>query len=381
MKNDVNFIKKKKLLMGINSGELNKNLLFYINEARSSPKDFSRHLMINDDVDEKISNLSLFFKYSSNEVFPLNVDQNLEKCSHELLYHIISIDNEKSSFKFNQKEKEKNCLKERLKRLNLIPTYHIDLLIIGIDSPIEVLSNILLNKTYRKKILSPEMKYIGIASGYLPSERICYVIDIVHSFKIYDRFLYNRIKYSHNKSPIKYNYIRYRNEDSDEYNKDNYEEEDYFNDNNNLYNFNKYTNNNRDVIYDNYNPKYSPPKAVHSNRKNFNLVQISPSKSNIYENDNYNKYKYYTIENKNKEIGDLRISNQKCLSPFNEDKRFYKTFYSPPKQFKIPVSISFEKKYAKNEEGKIFPIYSKQTKYDDGSILIQPYMDEYDSYL
>ena len=87
--------------MGINSGELNKNLLYYINEARRSPKDFSRHLMINDDVDEKISKLSLFFKYSSNEVHPLIVDPNLEKCSQELLYYITSIDNEKNSFKFN----------------------------------------------------------------------------------------------------------------------------------------------------------------------------------------------------------------------------------------------------------------------------------------
>ena len=83
---DENFIKKKKLLMQINSGELNKRLLYYINEARIAPKDFSRHLMISDDVDEKIYNLSLFFKYSSIEVSPLVLEPHLEQCSQELLY-------------------------------------------------------------------------------------------------------------------------------------------------------------------------------------------------------------------------------------------------------------------------------------------------------
>ena len=55
---DDEFSKKKKILMQINSGELNKSILYYINEARSSPKDFSRHLMVDDDVDEKITKLS-----------------------------------------------------------------------------------------------------------------------------------------------------------------------------------------------------------------------------------------------------------------------------------------------------------------------------------
>ena len=116
MENDENeiFIKKKKLLMRVNSGELNRKLLYYINEARTAPKDFSRHLMVDDDVDEKISKLSLFFKYSSNEVCPLIPDKNLEKSSQELLYHIISIDDGSPSFNFTREEKERNCLKERL---------------------------------------------------------------------------------------------------------------------------------------------------------------------------------------------------------------------------------------------------------------------------
>ena len=70
--NNDEFIKKKKLLMQINSGELNKSILYYINEARTSPKDFSRHLMIDDDVDEQISKLSLFFYIHLSQFIPWN---------------------------------------------------------------------------------------------------------------------------------------------------------------------------------------------------------------------------------------------------------------------------------------------------------------------
>ena len=75
----------------------------------------------------------------------------------------------------------------------------------------------------------------------------------------------------------------------------------------------------------------------------------------------------------------MRISKQESLFPSNsvyfreEDISYY------PKEYKIPVSVSLEKKYARNQDGKLFPILSKETKYDDGSILIQPYVDYDDS--
>ena len=376
--NDDNFIRKKTLLMKINSGELNKKLLYYINEARTSPKDFSRHLMINDDVDEKISKLSLFFKYSSEEVPPLILDSNLGKASQELLYHIISIDDGSSPLKFNREEKERNCLIERLKRLNLKPGYHIDLLIIGVDNSIEALSDLLVIKSHRKKILSPEMKYIGIASGLLPSERLCFVIDIVSSFQIYDNCVYPRIKYSncnYNKRPsnLKYGYKKYQNFDEDAKFVNNDEEEEFYKSKTNTYI------NNNELIYNNYNPKYNTEMKKISNKRIFNSI-CCPSHL-FKENDSYedNQTKNNLKNKKNEKIIDLRISQQKCLRPSNGSNGIYmkkQILYQPPKKFKIPVSISIEKKYAKNKVGEFFPIYSKETKYDDGSILIQPYIDE-----
>ena len=378
--NEDNFIKKKKLLMKLNSGHINKKLLYYINEARSCPKDFSRHLMVNDDVDEMISNLSLFFKYSSVQVPPLMVNPNLEKSSQDLLYHIISIDDGSSTFKFNKEEKERNCLKERLKRLNLIPTYHIDLLIIGVDDSIEALSDILINKSHRKKILSPQMKYIGIASGLLPSEKLCIVIDIVSSFKIYDTFLYQKINYSnYNNRPNKYSYIICTGDDDDDdiesfYNNDNDEEELYkskITNSNNNYNFNESS-------YNDYIPIYNSDYKKYNKKRIFNSVGQTPFPNTInedYANED-NRFKNFKKDKKKDEI-DLRISKQKCYSPSNGPIFRKVIYYERPKEFKIPVSVSIEKKYAKDRVGKIYPIYSRETKYDDGSILIQPYFDEY----
>ena len=381
-----NFIKRKKLLLQINSGELNKSLLYYINEARSSPKDFSRHLMISDDVDEKISNLSLFFKYSSIEVPPLIIEPNLEKCSQELLYHIISIDNGSSGLKFNKEEKEKNCLKERLKQFNLMPTYHLDLLIIGVNNSIEALSDILINKNHRKKLLSPEMKYIGIASGLLPSEKLCFVIDIVHSYQIYNNFLYTRKNCNFNNYitnfPIRNNHI-YNNYDvyndneelNNNYYNDNdndiYEEELYKNKINNLNRYSK--NNNEEILYFNFNPFNDSDNKMVNKKRLYNSVGATPTNNHR----NTNKYNNYIKNKKKEEIIDLRISNQKCIGPSNIINLKKDSFYKYPKNYKLPVSVSVEKKYAKNQNGKFFPIYSRESKYDDGSILIQPFIDEY----
>jgi len=366
-----NFIKKKRLIMRVNSGELNRKLLYYINEARTAPKDFSRHLMVDDDVDEKISKLSLFFKYSSNEVGPLIPDKNFQKSSQELLYHIISIDDGSPSFNFTREEKERNCLRERLKRLNLIPTYYVDLLIVGVEDPIEALSNILLNRAHRNKILSPEMQYIGISSGFLPSERLCFVIDIVHSFQIRSNYIYPKaFGYRPNKYNYKCSQMRYNDY------KDNYNEEYYRNNfmktQNNYYD---YDDSNNDRTFYGFKPNYNrSEKRIINQRKYFNSTGVSPpmnGNNNDLENGRYKD----NSRNINKGI-DLRISKQTSISPLNGIEYKNEIYSYRPKAYKIPLCVSIEKNFAKNKKGQVFPIYSKQSKYDDGSILIQPYDDD-----
>ena len=375
---DDEFIKKKKLLLQIKSGEFNKSILYYINEARSSPKDFSRHLMVDDDVDEKITKLSLFFKYSSTPVPPLELDQNLEACSNDLLYHLISSDNGSSELEFSKKEKERNSLKERLKKLNLIPVYHADLLIIGVDNAIDALANILINDNHRNKILSPDMKFIGISSGFLPSERLCVVIDIVNSFKIYNNYLRTRdINYIGNINDArssKYNYIRFTNVGSDEECED--DNNDYvYNDNSGEKDSRKYSNN----TYSNktyFNTKYNSDKKKIQNTKYFNSVGGFRPFMDVKKKLNYNENKDKLQDYKKSNIINLRISGQKWFSPSSRKINKNKFYNEGPKRYKLPMSVSIEKKYTKNKYGEIFPVYHRKTLYDDGSVLLQPYINE-----
>ena len=374
------FIKKKKLLMQISSGELNKSILYYINEARSSPKDFSRHLMVNDDVDEQISKLSLFFKYSSIPVPPLELNPNLETTSNDLLYHIIASDDGSSELEFSQKEKERNSLKERLKKLNLVPVYHVDLLVIGVDDAIDALANILINSNHRKKILSSEMKYIGISSGFLPSERLCVVIDIVSNFRNYTSGYLrtkdiNYINSINDTRPSKYNYIRFTNVGSDdEYEDDN---NDYvYNDNSGEEYIKNTKNTNTNRSYFNTNTKFNSDKKKIQNIKYFNSVGGYRPFIEMQKKLNFDDNKENNKDNKKEKIINLKISGQKWFSPTNRKIVKNEYYDEGPKRFKFPLSISIEKKYTKNKYGEIFPIYHRKTLYDDGSILLQPYINE-----
>ena len=374
------FIKKKKLLMQISSGELNKSILYYINEARSSPKDFSRHLMVNDDVDEQISKLSLFFKYSSIPVPPLELNPNLETTSNDLLYHIIASDDGNSELEFSQKEKERNSLKERLKKLNLVPVYHVDLLVIGVDDAIDALANILINSNHRKKILSSEMKYIGISSGFLPSERLCVVIDIVSNFRNYTSGYLrtkdiNYINSINDTRPSKYNYIRFTNVGSDdEYEDDN---NDYvYNDNSGEEYIKNTKNTYTNRSYFNTNTKFNSDKKKIQNIKYFNSVGGYRPFVEMQKKLNFDDNKENNKDNKKEKIINLKISGQKWFSPTNRKIVKNEYYDEGPKRFKFPLSISIEKKYTKNKYGEIFPIYHRKTLYDDGSILLQPYINE-----
>ena len=102
----------------------------------------------------------------------------------------------------------------------------------------------------------------------------------------------------------------------------------------------------------------------------FNSVEELESKINDY-------FEYCNKENKPYTMSGLAYYldvDRKTIVNYTKEEDF--SYY--PKEYKFPVSVSLEKKYARNQDGKIFPIISKETKYDDGSILIQPYVDIYE---
>ena len=372
-----NFENKRKLLLELNSNQLTKNILYHINEARSSPREFSHHLIIENDEDNKLNHLYTFFKFYSKEVPPLILDKNLEICSKDLLQHLISIDNGSPVFNYSEENKMRNSLRIRLKRLNLIPTYYVHFLIIGAQNSIEAIINLLLNVDYRNKILSPEMHYIGIASGLLPSENLCIIIDIVNAIKMNNNF---------NLRPVKYSFYNYNDEDDYENGCD-YSFYENYNKNDNIKN---YTNKDR-YFYQNYscnNMKPRTNKKAYNMKRIYNSVGYSPYmkkkvKINMNNNcvrTNKSKKKYINYFYDDDDYGeemDLRITQQRRIDP--KSVKFKNSYYENQTEFKLPVSISIDKKYKRNRDGRLYPFYTKQTKYDDGSILIQPdYEDDED---
>ena len=167
----------KKRIIEVDSDKINEDILYLINEARTSPQNFLDLININDTKDKELQDLFNFFNYSSHEVPPLILEQNLSICSKDLLEHIISDENNK------EEEKDIKDLKGRLIKLNLIPINYRNFIILDAIDPIEAIINLFLNNEYRMNVLSPEIKYIGIASGLYHTGNLCIVIDIVQSLK------------------------------------------------------------------------------------------------------------------------------------------------------------------------------------------------------
>ena len=363
------FEKRKNNLLKISNGKINQEIIYYINEARTSPNDFSRDLMINDDVDESVKSLSLFFKYDSQISQPLIFDKNIQNCCNKLLNKIISKDNGAPFIKLSPYEKESYNLKIRLNNIGLTPTYFKELIIIGVDDAMEALVSLFLNPKHRNSLLSPKIKYIGVSSCLLPSERICIIIGLVESLIIideiedenydyyYDENDFNRNSYENNKTfqPENYNNIRLVNGYYQLYNQNN--------NNNHYYNDFHWCNKNNQTFYNDRVKHYYPKKEViFCNRKKYCREFRGNEEENIKQ------------KRKNKFV-DFNLSKECSMSPirnsYMKNSRFTDFSSGSFMIYPRPVSVSFGKKYVRDNFGKIFPVYTKETLYDDGSLLIQ----------
>lgn len=359
-----NFLEKKKLLMELNSNELNKNIFYLINEARTSPKQFCQHIMYTNDTDKKIQNLSLFFKYFSKETSPLILDNNISICSRDLLTHLISIDDGKSPFKYTLEEKMRNSLKSRLKKLNLIPIHYNNFIIIGTDNPLDAIIDLLLNEDYKNKLLNPEMNLIGIASGLLPSENLCIILDIVHSIIIKNDYNYSSV--NNNFLRNKYDYFDNKRENEIyKYNND----KNRYNYINNYFSPLRNNRKNMNINYSINNNNLNRDLDIKKTKRVYNSLIFSPYRNKNEDINNYfsNDYKSYEKDN-NEEGMNLNIIGQKSININNIDNNLLNS----PKEYKMPMSVYIDKQYIKDKKGKIIPIYTRETTYDDGSILIQP---------
>ena len=278
MKTIKKIVTVKKRIIELDFDKINEDILYLINEARTSPKNFLELIDINDTEDKDIQNLINYFYYSSKEVPPLILEQNISICSKDLLEHIIY------SEKNNEEEKNIESLKRRLSKLNLVPINYGNFIILDANDPNDVIINLLLNEKYRMKILNPDLKYIGIASGLFGSGGLCIILDIAQSLKSINDYDNPRI----------------------------------------------YKNNNN----------YIDNEPIYKKRILRNI--------NNYENPANN---------------DIIKLNKDLFLEYKDYK------------YKYPISICIKEDYIKDECGNVYKIYNRESKYDDGTILIQPDID------
>ena len=293
----------KKRIINFDFDKINQDILYLLNEARTSPQNFLDLIIINNTNDKEIIDLLNFFKYDSQEVPPLISDPNLSICSKDLLEHIISNENNK------KEEMDIKSLKSRLRKLNLIPINYGNFIILDAIDPIDVVINLFLNDEYRMKILNPEKKYIGIASGLYHTGNLCIVIDIAQSLK---SIISNFIESGYNNITI---------------------EEDEKN-----------------------NQRVNRFKKNYSDKKHINKKRIFESAFNI-PNNNYKNIEYKDI---NKNV-------------FKIYKDIFPNYIEY--KYKYPTNIFIKKDFIKDKYGNIHKIYTRESNYDDGSVLIQPEID------
>ena len=179
--------------------EFSNQTLGFINVARTNPEEFAR-IILSEECDEEQVALAEYFRNEAEETFILEDHKLLYKCAKKMLDHLIM--NEESGKEATKEEKEKYSLKRRLEESNLETTYYKEIIIIGAESPLEVVQSIFYNERNRAKFLAPSLKYVGIISGILPSDKICVIIDVIEDIvsknnQIYTQFNNNpRIKRS-----------------------------------------------------------------------------------------------------------------------------------------------------------------------------------------
>lgn len=292
MKTIKKIVTLKKRIIELDFDKINEDILYLINEARTSPQNFLELLNINDTEDKDLQNLINYFYYSSKEVPPLILDQNISICSKDLLEHIIY------SEKHNEESKNIESLKRRIRKLNLIPTNYGNFIILDANDPNDVIINLFLNDEYRMKILNPELKYIGISSGLFDSGSLCIIIDIAQSLKSINN-----------------------NHDENEYR--------------NLY------------------------------KNDFVNPRIYKINNNYIDNESIYKKRIFRNKNNNKN----QVNNN--IIKLNKDLFLeYKDY-----KYKYPISVCIKEDYIKDECGNVYKIYNRESKYDDGTVLIQPDID------
>ena len=357
-----NKIDSKKKLLHLNVGQLQKDILKYINNLRAQPNNFLEIIKRENPNPSKelLELINYLYSLNNQKIPPFKLDNDICKCTEDILSYIILYDEGKNEINFGPNNKEKFSLNRRLERIGKKQVENEEFIIYGINNPKNIINNILLNEPNMIKLFQFKYTLIGISCGILPSDRLCTIIDIVEEEKLFDSFKkYNNYNIENIPNPNMNNnnnyYTNYKT-----YNNN-------YNPNNNLYNrknknmsfstgkkipSNNNINGTIQRININYKNNYSNEKNYHNNINNYNssennyhnnINNYNSSEKNYQNNNNNNKYKIYlnNQELNQEEKPIITVSSQTNnteKSEYNINNDYSKNYNSNYTRPKIPIS-------------------------------------------
>ena len=278
--------------------QLEKDIYILINYIRTNPLDFSNNLIkknknkvLTDDQIEIIKYLEE--KYNKEQLLPFHEIAEISEAAKNLLYNISQNDSIYGNKNLKKLKPSSLNLRTRLSNYGLRTGRIFENVIFEIENPEDIVNHILKDENGRNMLLSNKMKFIGIGCCFLPSNKICSVIDIVQDFIPYKKSKKNNIKEKNDYSP-KMNIII-----------------------NN-------TNNNNEYI-----PNIIKSKHLNQRKKNLLYENGNNNNENIYKSNEYSStdlneqksYKSYNIIiNNNNKIIPIR-NNLSSINELNEDNK------------------------------------------------------------
>ena len=158
--------------------QLEKDIYILINYIRTNPLDFSNNLIKsnkNKTLTEDQIDIIKFLeeKYNKEQLLPFHEIPEISEAAKNLLYNIsqnVSIYGNKNLQKLKPSSLN---LRTRLSNYGLRTGRIFENVIYDIENPEDIVNHILKDENGRNMLLNNKMKFIGIGSCYLPSNKIC----------------------------------------------------------------------------------------------------------------------------------------------------------------------------------------------------------------
>ena len=191
-----NCYKNKILFQQYNTNfrNLEKEIFKLINYLRINPEKYF-HEFNNFFQYEEIDAIQKEINELEGKLNPFTTKKEISNAGNDYLDYLI--DNTSYKLDFNFKKVDKTCfnLRARLSKYGQRCGKIFESVIINSNCAEEIVNKLIKDQKARKMLLSPNMKFIAITSGFIPKwNNICTIIDIVQNFIAYkdiDNISYN----------------------------------------------------------------------------------------------------------------------------------------------------------------------------------------------